>query len=140
MTDSQGREALSVIHINAPRAMKARWVKASQARGIKLTDWIIERLEARSMNVYPIPESIAPQYHGAGYALAAIAGGQIVALRYVADAAPALDEELAEGGAIARQAVQRWIASDAAGPTVREMQAFGQMSVGMCSCREFVEL
>lgn len=45
MAEDQGREALSTIHISVPRAAKARWVKASQARGQKLTDWIIERLE-----------------------------------------------------------------------------------------------
>lgn len=36
---------LSVIHINVPRALKARWVKQSQASGQKLTDWIIISLE-----------------------------------------------------------------------------------------------
>ena len=92
------------------------------------------------MTVYPIPDILAGQYRGAGYALAAIAGGRIVALRYVADVAPALDETLCEGGAIARQVVQRWISSDAAGPTVRELQALGQVRVGMCSAWEFVEL
>ena len=140
MTDSQGREALSVIHINVPRALKARWVKASQARGQKLTDWIIEQLENRAMNVRPIPEALASQYRGAGYALAAITGGQLVALRYVGDLAPELGDVLAEGGSAARQAAMRWVASDAAGPTVRELQALGELSVGMCSALEFVEL
>lgn len=140
MSDAQGREALSVIHINVQRTAKARWVKASQARGMKLTDWIIEQLENRAMKVRPIPEALASQYHGAGYALAAIAGGQLVALRYVEDAAPELGDVLAEGGSAARRAVQAWIVSDAAGPTVRELQALGDVSVGMCSAWEFCEL
>ena len=97
MSDAQGREALSVIHINVQRTAKARWVKASQARGMKLTDWIIEQLENRAMKVRPIPEALASQYHGAGYALAAIAGGQPVALRYVEDAAPELAVENSAG-------------------------------------------
>ena len=80
----EGREALAVIHISVPRAVKARWVKASQARGMKLTDWIVEQLE-RPMKTYPIPDAIASQYRGADYALAASAGGQLVALRYLAD-------------------------------------------------------
>ena len=137
--DGGGREALSVIHINVPRAIKARWVKASQARGIKLTDWIIERIEAR-VNVYPIPDTIASQYHGAGYALAASVGGQIVALRYLADVAPELDDALAEGGSAARGVAVRWLASDAPGPIVRELQALGKVHAGMCSAWEFVEL
>lgn len=135
----EGREALSVIHISVPRAVKARWVKASQASGMKLTDWIVEQLE-RTMKTYPIPDATASQYRGADYALAASAGGQLVALRYLADLAPELDAPLSEGGAVARQAAQRWIASDAAGPAVRELQALGDVHVGMCSSWEFVEL
>lgn len=77
---------------------------------------------------------------GAGYALAAIAGGQPVALRYVGDLTPELGDVLAEGGSAARRAVQNWIASDAAGPTVRELQALGNVCVGMCSAWEFCEL
>lgn len=50
MTDQQqGREAISVIHINVPRATKARWVRESQAQGLKLTDWIIINLNACTM-------------------------------------------------------------------------------------------
>ena len=139
MAEDQGREALTVIHISVQRAIKARWVKASQARGMKLTDWIVEQLE-RPMKTHPIPDTLAGQYHGAGYALAATAGGQLVALRYLADLAPELDEALAEGGDVARQAAQRWIASDAAGPAVRELQALGNVNVGMCSAWEFCEL
>lgn len=133
MADNQGREALSVIHINVPRAMKARWVKASQARGQKLTDWIIERLEGRTMNVYPIPEALASKYHGAGHALAAVVGGQVVDLVYVEDALPGYDPD--EHGALAVA-----VNDDRIAPTVRRMQALGQVSVGMCSAWEFVEL
>ena len=138
-SEGQGLEAISVIHINVPRAVKARWVKASQARGMKLTDWLVDRIETR-MNVYSIPDTLASQYHGAGYALAASAGGQLVALRYLVELAPELDDDLAEGGATARAAAQRWIDSSAAGPAVRELQALGEVHVGMCSAWEFVEL
>lgn len=142
MTDqTEGRKALSNVHLNVPRALKARWVKASQARGQKLGDWLLERINlAETMKTYPIPENLASQYHGAGWALAASVNGQLVALRYIANVAPDLDEGLAEGGSQARAAVQAWIASDAAGPAVRELQALGQVSVGMCSSWEFVEL
>lgn len=132
MTDSQGREALSVIHINVPRAMKARWVKASQGRGQKLTDWIIEKLESRTMNVYPIPEALSAKYRGAGNALAAITGGQIVDLVYVEDALP--DYEADAPGALAAAINDQRLA-----PTVRRLQALGQVRVGMCGGWEFVE-
>lgn len=92
------------------------------------------------MTVYPIPDALACQYHGAGYALAATAGGQMVALRYLVDVAPDLDEPLAEGGQTARAAVQSWIKSDAAATVVRELQALGEVHVGMCSSWDFCEL
>lgn len=112
---------------------------------MKLSDYLLELIErAESMNTHAIPESLSHQYHGAGWVLAAITGGQLVAMRYVSDLAPELDDDLIddliEGGSIARAAVQRWIASDSAGPAVRELQALGEVAVGMCSCGEFVEL
>lgn len=128
-----GRETLSVIHINVPRALKARWVKASQSRGLKLTDWIIDKLEARTMKVYPIPEALADKYRGAGHALAAITGGQLIDLVYIGDALPDYDPDQ-------RGALQAALNDDRLGPTVRRLQALGQVSVGMCSAWEFVEL
>ena len=131
----------AAIHLNAPAGLKARLVKASQRRSMKLTDYLPELINrAEAMITHAIPESLSHQYHGAGWALAAITGGQLVALRYVSDMAPELDDDLIEGGSAARAAVQKWIASEAAGPAVREMRALGEVSVGMCSCGEFVEL
>lgn len=43
---SEGHKALSVVRITVPRAIKARWVRESQAQGGKLADWIIKQLEA----------------------------------------------------------------------------------------------
>ena len=131
----------ATIYLNVPAGLKTRLVKASQRRSMKLTDYLLELIElAEAMNTHAIPESLSHQYHGAGWALAAITGGQLVALRYVSDLVPELDDDLIEGGNTARAAVQKWIASDAAVPAVRELQALGDVSVGMCSCAEFVEL
>ena len=88
------------------------------------------------MTVYPIPDALAGQYHGAGYALAASVGGQLVALRYLADLAPELSDVLAEGGEHARAAAHAWIGSDAAGPAVRELQALGEVHAGAGVCRD----
>ena len=139
-TSNEGEGGDAIIHLRVSPALKGRWVRESRAAGMKLTDWIIQRVKARPMNVYKIPDTLSSAYRGAGYALAAIAGGQLVTLRYVEDAAPELGDVLAEGGSAARRAVQAWIASDAAGPTVRELQALGDVSVGMCSAWEFCEL
>ena len=141
MASHQGPEPLSTVHLNVPRALKTRWVKASQQRGLKLTDHLLTLIQrGETMAVYPVDDSMESQYHGAGYALAATAGGQLVALRYLVDVAPELDEPLAEGGQTARAAVQSWIKSDAAATVVRELQVFGDVHVGMCSAWEFCEL
>lgn len=139
LEEREGGDAL--IHLRVPAATKARWVRDSRAAGRKLTDWIVDRVEAQAMNVYPIPLTLASAYRGAGYALAAIASGHLVALRYLDDHADdATQDALVDGGAQARRAALAWIASDAAGPVVRELQVLGRVSAGMCSSWEFVEL
>ena len=91
---------------------------------------------------YPIPENLAPQYHGAGWALVAVAGGQLVKLVYLADVSPAFEQMMQQPGAdnhgafFARQA----LSLPDVGPTIRELQALGQISVGMLSSWEFLEL
>lgn len=136
---AEGRGAL--IHLHVPAALKAHWVRESRAVGMKLTDWIIKRVEGATMNVYKITDALASQYHGAGWALAAIAGGQVVALRYIADVAPdTVADAVAEGGPHAAFFVRQWLATAEAGPVVRELQALGQVSVGLCSAWEFCEL
>lgn len=93
------------------------------------------------MNTYKINDAVAGQYKGAGWALVAVAGGQVVALRYVADVAgEVVADAIAEGGPHARFFVGQWLSTTAAGPVVRELQALGEVSVGMCSSWEFVEL
>lgn len=136
---TEGREAL--IHFNVPAGSKARWVKQAQREGKKLTAWIIEKLEDQHMNAFKIPESLASHYHGAGWAIAAIAGGKVVALRYIEDVAPlAVADAVAQGGSHARFFVDQWIKTTEALPVVRELQALGQISLGMLSSWEFVEL
>jgi hypothetical protein len=91
--------------------------------------------------IYKIPEGLAPQYHGSGWALAAVAGGQLVKLVYLADASPTFDQMMQQPGAdnhgvfFARQVLQ----TPELGPVIRELQALGQISVGMLSGWEFVE-
>lgn len=129
----EGREALSVINISVPRAFKARWVRQSQSEGLKLTDWIIKRLESRPMNVYKIPESVASKYRGSGHALVAVVRGQVVDLVYLSDELTDFDPEAP--GALAAA-----VGDARLGPTVRRLQALGHVSVCMLSCWEAVEL
>lgn len=90
---------------------------------------------------YPVNDAVASQYKGAGFALVAVTGGQIVAIRYVRDVAPAkVSDAVDGGGAHAPFFVRQWIESSEAGPVVRELQALGDVLVGMCSSWVFVEL
>ena len=36
----------SLIHMRVPAATKGRWVRASRAAGMRLTDWIVDAVEA----------------------------------------------------------------------------------------------
>lgn len=125
----EGSDAL--IHLRVPAATKARWVRESRQTGAKLTDWVIQKVE-RAMPVYKVPESLASKYHGAGYALAATAGGQLVDIAYLEDLLPEFDGSSAEARAA--------MLDPRIGPTVRHLQAQGTVHAGMLSCWEFVQL
>lgn len=54
---SKKTEALgdALIQLRVPAATKARWVRESRAAGLRLTDWIAQRVEAQPMKkVTPI--------------------------------------------------------------------------------------
>ena len=36
----------SLIHLRVPATTKGRWVRASRAAGMRLTDWIVDAVEA----------------------------------------------------------------------------------------------
>lgn len=87
------------------------------------------------MLVFKIPDTLADKYQGAGHALAASAGGQLVALVYLRDALPDLDIEADLDGIGAST-----VADERLAPTVRYLSSLGAVHIGMCSCWEFVEL
>ena len=35
------------VHLRVPAALKAGWVRQSRAAGMRLTDWIVQRVEAQ---------------------------------------------------------------------------------------------
>lgn len=39
----------ALIHLRVPAELKARWVRESRAAGMRLTDWIVQRVEAQPM-------------------------------------------------------------------------------------------
>lgn len=50
----------ALIHLRVPASLKARWVRLSRAKGQRLTDWLIERVE-RSMQTEVMDEERAGQ-------------------------------------------------------------------------------
>lgn len=126
----EGSDAL--IHLRVPAAVKARWVRESRLDGKKLTDWITDRVERKTMNIFKVPESLAHKYHGAGYGLAAIVNDQLVDIVYLEDVLPDFSGE--RGDVVAA------ITDARIGPTVRHLQALGNVHMGMLSSWEFVEL
>ncbi|MGB3290913.1 MAG: hypothetical protein WBA83_16700 [Burkholderiaceae bacterium] len=90
------------------------------------------------MTTYTIPESLASAYKGAGWALAAVLDGRVVALRYIQAAAPSIADQL--DGQHAEFFMKQWLDTAEARVIVRELQALGKISVGICSNREFIEL
>ena len=138
MSQTKGGNAL--IHLNTSAAIKGRWVAESRKRGMKLTDYIIEMMRrAQAMNTYDA--SNLKDYKGAGWALAAITGGQVTRLIYLDDVAEdvIMDDNGDEYPDVKRR-ITLWTGTTAAGQYVRELQALGEVSIGMCSCGEFVEL
>ncbi|RTZ41108.1 hypothetical protein EKL30_15595 [Candidimonas sp. SYP-B2681] len=89
------------------------------------------------MNTYPIPESLAGSYRGDGWALAATLNGQVVAIRYISEIAPGIAEQLE--GPHASLFVKQWLGTLEAMSVVRELQALGKVSLGMCRNWEFLE-
>lgn len=131
MTD---REAL--IQLRVPAALKSRWVRESRAAGVKLTDWIISKVEPKKMTVFKVPKSLDQKYKGAGHALAATLNGQLIDFVYLRDVLPELDEE----AGITDTINTSMITDPRLGPAVRRLQALGQVHVGMLSAWEFCEL
>ena len=52
----------ALIHLRVPAELKALWVRESRAAGMRLTDWIVQRVEAQPMDkITPIsiPQGVA---------------------------------------------------------------------------------
>lgn len=48
----------ALIHVRVPAELKAIWVRESRAAGMRLTDWIIQAVEAHTMATIKIPADL----------------------------------------------------------------------------------
>lgn len=93
------------------------------------------------MRVFKVTDALAPKYRGTGYALAAIAGGQLVDIRYLRDFGQfEIIDQIEDSGPHAGFFFKQWLNTSDAAPTVRELQAIGEVSAGILSAWEFCEL
>lgn len=50
------------VHLRVPAVTKARWVRQSREEGKKLTDWIVEKVEANSKAIIEKSSDTAKRY------------------------------------------------------------------------------
>lgn len=148
VSEEQTKRMQALLNRDAPTY---GWKRLSDVEDV---DWF--RMQTEAMNntedknstapkttkTYPIPDGLATQYHGAGWALVAVAGGHLVKLVYLADVSPAFEKMMGNPGADAHGAffARQALSLPDVGPTIRELQALGEISVGMLSGWEFLEL
>jgi hypothetical protein len=70
--------------------------------------------------IYPIPEYLHDSHDGDEWAIAAILGGRVVALRYISDIAPEIELD--------ETAIRKWL--DSQPIDMRELQALGDVHAG----------
>ena len=46
-TSDEGEGGDALIHLRVSPALKGRWVRESRAAGMRLTDWIVKRVESQ---------------------------------------------------------------------------------------------
>lgn len=92
------------------------------------------------MNVYKIPESLYPEYHGCGYAVAAVFETQVKKIVYLRDVFEEHDYDEDLEGPTNPEDLTPWLTHPAIEPTLRELNALGNVVFGMLSCYELVEL
>jgi hypothetical protein len=52
-----------------------------------------EKCRVSMPSVFKIPDTLEKRYHGSGYAMASVTGGQVVNLIYLRDVLPEFDDE-----------------------------------------------
>lgn len=65
----------ALIHLRVPAGLKARWVRESRAAGMRLTDWIIQKIETPMTK--PVPISIPADLPFSSLQLSRTADGSV---------------------------------------------------------------
>ena len=95
----------SVIHLRVPAALKARWVRESRAAGMRLTDWIVERVDMQAF-VYDVTlywHDGGSIFLGTVAAMSHESACQIALAKHIAKS-KACEREIDEGGGFQTEA------------------------------------
>ncbi len=96
----------SVIHLRVPAAVKACWVRESRAAGMRLSDWIVERVEMRH-HVFDVTlywHDGGSVFLGVVQALTTEEAGRLALAKYMRQS-KAHEREIEEGGGFQLEAV-----------------------------------
>lgn len=88
------------------------------------------------MPTYPIPEYLTDSHDGDEWAIAAIMGGRVVALRYITDIAPQLTKYL-DSAATPTLLIKQWMQTSPI--ELRELQMLGEISAGLITSEGFID-
>lgn len=94
-------------------------------------------------NCYSIPESLYPQYHGAGYAMIAIKNDELIAIKYLRDIDPDFDfddDDLEGNGLTVHEHLKSLTQDQRIGNMGKLLNTLGNVHIGMMSCYQFIEL
>lgn len=95
----------SIIHLRVPAALKSRWVRDSRAAGMRLTDWIIERVDMQAL-VYDVTlywQDGGSLFLGTVPAMSHESACQIALAKYIAKSKEC-EREIDEGGGFQTEA------------------------------------
>ena len=110
----------ALIHLRVPAELKARWVRESRAAGMRLTDWVLSRVERQGDEEMKFVKFAGGAflhgkdvaiYESAGVFKAAVetTGGKTLMRKNIGDAEDleTFIEKISNGGAIQYQDAQR---------------------------------
>lgn len=140
--EGAGRKAADGATDLVPVGVRIRRNQKSVLARLGGSVWVRQQIDesGKKQMTYKIGNAAESQYHGAGWAVAAIIDNEVAALRYIDDVAPPrVCEAMHADSAHAAFFVGQWLQTPEAAATLAELGSLGQVSVGMCSCWEFVE-
>lgn len=92
-----------------------------------------------TVTTFPLPDHLEPERIETGWALAAIAGDQVTAVREFKRLSPQVTQHLPIEAELAAAIIRRWLDTLPASAVVDELQQLGRVTVGMCHEGQFLE-